>query len=273
MCPSRGSHAFAAASTAGRCRNQAAKAWHPPSYARRSSRWGYPVKHRHKYPLGRGCHAFAGWYRNLVQSEPRESMFDLHLGRMTVTHAFAGLGTDVVSELARESMAPRHPNSGRPPSSVKHRQGIHSERYSWHPFVKSGTRPRPIGRPFHQSATYRIRVDVLDHGPQRGGVGDIAIVAAAPLPEAVMHFAVGLFVSQAFEELRGFPSKERQGRPLHGNLEDCPDQPHFVAQISRANDDVDVFRHDDICPEVQIPPPSGRLQGFEEPLSGTITAE
>jgi hypothetical protein len=88
-----------------------------------------------------------------------------------------------------------------------------------------------------------------------------------------MHFAVGLFVSQAVEEFRGVPSQERQSRPLHGNLEGRPDQPHFIARISRAEDDVDVLRHEDVCPEVQIPPLSGRLQGFEEPLSGTITAE
>ena len=43
-------------------------------------------------------------------------------------------------------------------------------------------------------------MDVFDHSQQSGRLGDIAIIPAASLPEAIMDFSTGLFVGWPFGE-------------------------------------------------------------------------
>jgi len=43
-------------------------------------------------------------------------------------------------------------------------------------------------------------MDVFDHLTERVWFPDVAVVTSAPLPEAVAHFAVGLFIAQMLQE-------------------------------------------------------------------------
>lgn len=52
------------------------------------------------------------------------------------------------------------------------------------PGVGDGAGPRPVLRAFDQSLPDRVHVDVVDLGVELGRLGEVPIVAAAPLPEA-----------------------------------------------------------------------------------------
>ncbi len=93
-------------------------------------------------------------------------------------------------------------------------------------------------------------MNVLDHGPQRFWVCNVAIIAATPLPETVMHFAIGLHVTKSVEKRRSLPPQKGQSLPLYRHLQGSADQPDLVCSLSRADDHMDVFGHDDVGPQV-----------------------
>jgi hypothetical protein len=66
-------------------------------------------------------------------------------------------------------------------------------------------------------------MDIGDHRSQCGRIRDVAIIAAASLPEAVVNFAVGLLISQPIEKRRGLTSQESQSFPLHWDLDGSAD--------------------------------------------------
>src|SRR5258708_1344906 len=69
--------------------------------------------------------------------------------------------------------------------------GIHPQLCSVHPGVEPSIRPRPIRSMSNEAAANWVVVKVVDHRPQRARFVEIAVVAAAALPEAIVNLAVG----------------------------------------------------------------------------------
>src|SRR5207302_10664859 len=85
-------------------------------------------------------------------------------------------------------------------STCELHQRIHVQSDILPPGIEAGTGPGPVRRLTDQPSTHRVVVDVVDHGTQGGRFVHVAVVAAAALPETVMHFPVGLFVAHTGQE-------------------------------------------------------------------------
>lgn len=91
-------------------------------------------------------------------------------------------------------------------------------------------------------------MDVFDHGVQCRRIEDIAIITAASLPEAMVHFTVGLFVAESFEKIRGLSTKKGQSLPLDRYFYAGPDQTNLIYRVAWPNDEMNVLGHNDIGP-------------------------
>jgi len=100
-----------------------------------------------------------------------------------------------------EDFTPAHGPTG----SCQPGQGVHLDWHRPDAGVVAGTRPYPVRGDLHQPTPHWVVVDVLDHGQERLQLADVPVMAAAALPEAIMHRAAGLNVAQAFQECRGSP--------------------------------------------------------------------
>src|SRR5262249_21296169 len=85
-------------------------------------------------------------------------------------------------------------------SPIQPRQWIHFNRHRPDPRIKPGARPYPVRCLLHEPAPHGVVVNVLDHLQQSGRLDHVTVVAAAALPEAIMHLAVGLHILQLFQK-------------------------------------------------------------------------
>src|SRR5437870_3615532 len=95
-------------------------------------------------------------------------------------------------------------------------------------------------------------MNVLDHRPQCSRVGDVAVIAAATLPEAIMDLTVGLAIAQMLEKMGCLLANKSQRLPLNGNFERCPNEAHFINGIPRPDDDMNMLGHNDIGPQEKV---------------------
>ena len=114
-------------------------------------------------------------------------------------------------------------------------------------------------------------MNIVDHGPQRDRIGDVAIIAAASLPEAVVNLAVGLHISEPGKKRGSLTSQESQGFPLHRDLHAGADEANLIVEVTRVDKDMDVFRHNDVSPQGKVEPLPCSVQSLDEPLTGSVS--
>jgi hypothetical protein len=124
-----------------------------------------------------------------------------------------------------------------------------------------------------KSTPHGVLVKIVDHRPQRSRIADVAIIAAASLPKAVVNFAVGLLISEPIEKWGRLISQKSQGFPLHRDLHAGADQANLIVEVARINKDMDVFRHDDVSPQGKVEALPSGVQGFDEPLTGSVSVK
>lgn len=116
-------------------------------------------------------------------------------------------------------------------------------------------------------------MDVVDrpyHGSRRI---DVSIVAAARLPKMASDSSVGLSYRQPLQPPAIRPSQEIHRLLAYGILDGGPDFTDVVFALLRQQDHVDVFRHDDVTPEVEIMFSACLLKSIHEPLASSVFAE
>jgi hypothetical protein len=109
---------------------------------------------------------------------------------------------------------------------------------------------------------------------QRRRLEHISVVAAAAaLPKAKVHFAVGLAVFEITQELGRRFTQMLEGAPRDRRLEGRADAADLVDGLLGPKKHVHVFRHDHVRPEAQVQVGPGRFQGVHQPPSGSIFAQ
>jgi hypothetical protein len=92
-------------------------------------------------------------------------------------------------------------------------------------------------------------VKVLDHGSQRARLFDVAIVAAARLPEAITD-ALALDHAQTGQPVRRVPAQVRDGLAAHRRLQ-CPQERSDGLWVHGwVDEQVGVFGHQNISPNL-----------------------
>jgi hypothetical protein len=169
--------------------------------------------------------------------------------------------------------APGRKLDGSASSTIQTRQRIHPYGNVRVPSIKAGTRPDPIGRFLDQSATHRIVVNVFDDVEKRAGLEDVAIVAAASLPETIVHFAVGLNILQTLQKSRGLLTQKLEGFAMDRDFESGADKTHFVDGVVRTEQYMDMLGHDDIGPKGQATAAAGGFHRIDKPTAATVPAQ
>ncbi len=155
----------------------------------------------------------------------------------------------------------------------RYRLPVNGERPSPYLGMIGGTGPMSIFWPGHHVPAYGIEVSVFDLLTNRFGVEQITITTAAALPEAVMDFAVGLPVGKLIEKTRCFLFQVCDGttkdRLLH-RLEKVAD---VVMRHGWPDEDMNVFGHDDVSPQMILVMTPSLINGLDEPLTAAVLAE
>jgi len=133
--------------------------------------------------------------------------------------------------------------------------------------------PVPVSRPFHESPTNRIIVDVVDRGMDNCWGDEITIIAAAALPEPVFRRSVWLSVSHPDQEARRLLADEAYRPSCHRLLDVFQHFADRVAFLKGIDQQVDMFRHQNISPYVKPVFVPCLSQRFNEPYSRAIATQ
>jgi hypothetical protein len=99
---------------------------------------------------------------------------------------------------------------------------------------------------------------------------DVPIVPATPLPETIVHLPVGLPIFHPHQELGSYTPNVNQG-PLCDRLFDgIQHGADVVFWLGRPDEQVSVFGHDDVGPDVEAELSSSTIDGLYEPLPTSV---
>ena len=76
-------------------------------------------------------------------------------------------------------------------------------------------------------------MDVVDHSENRRRFKNVAVVAAAALPETVVNLAIGFNIPQVLQEARSFLTKKLQSLSAYGHLQRGTNLGHFILRLAR----------------------------------------
>src|SRR6266496_3939633 len=116
-------------------------------------------------------------------------------------------------------------------------------------------------------------MDVLDHLQKGKRFHDVAVVAAAALPEAIVHVTVGLTILQFFQKRGRVLPQVFDGLAMDGGFKSRANAADFVCRLLGPDEYVDMFRHDHIRPNIELMPSSCRFQGIHEPPPSPILGQ
>jgi len=121
--------------------------------------------------------------------------------------------------------------------------------------IPSGTGPLPLFGAIRQTPSDRILVQVRDDGQQGPIRIDVAVESSPGLPEAATS-GLSFTDGDSGEPLRrvSLHPRDRRSRDL---LFDLADEASDLNNLSGRDEQVNVFGHDDIGPEIDRPPRSG----------------
>jgi hypothetical protein len=141
------------------------------------------------------------------------------------------------------------------------------------PGIVCGARPRPFFGRNTQTASDRVGVNIVDLPVYRVGFEQIAIVAPAPLPEAKARPTTWLSVFHALEKIRCFAADKGHrtlGDRLFDRVENFAD---VINRMRRPEQDMGMFGHDTVRPQVEAVLVSGMNQRVNQPEATLILAE
>jgi len=157
---------------------------------------------------------------------------------------------------------------GRP--RILHERLIHPDGYLGMTIPEAGTGPFPINRVVHQTAPYRVGVNILDHCGDGFFFEDVVVKTSAGLPES-KDFPRGVLLRQTTKPCRlGGVLKMRLGTLGHRPLQGSEDSAHLIVVSFRVQENVHVLGHDDIRPMGYMKALPHVLHGRNDPFSGSI---
>jgi len=140
------------------------------------------------------------------------------------------------------------------------------------PFPPPSARPNPVDWRFNQTTPHRICMEVLDSSHQCPRRNDVSIISTSGLPEVMFH-PTRLFDRQPLQPPRTFLPKERDSTTGNGLFDRLQNIGNLVVLFLRHDDEVDVFRHDDVGPKMHVVLTPSPVQSFDEPLADTVLGE
>jgi len=139
--------------------------------------------------------------------------------------------------------------------------------------VSTSTRPRPVDRPLHQSASHGVKMNVLDHLPGSCRLGDIPVVSATLSPKTVLDSSRRPSDFQSLQPLGSIRTQEVYG-PSRNRLLDGLQYVFDTASVRcRIDHQVSVLGHNHVGPNLEVPLFAGLLNRVDEPLSRTISIQ
>jgi len=135
------------------------------------------------------------------------------------------------------------------------------------------TRPRPFFRLLTQTSLHRVAVKVIDLLMDDSRFVEVAIVSASPLPKSIVDISIRLLVSHLLQKcwcMFAHPEQCSFGNRLFHRVQEFAD---VVGCQRRVDENMGMFRHDDVSPEVICVQLSGTIQSIEHPVTTTILAQ
>ena len=105
-------------------------------------------------------------------------------------------------------------------------------------------------------------MDVLDLLQCSFRLNYVAIVATAPLPEAIVRLSIRLAILHPAQECwRVTPNMQKRSLG-HGLLDRIQNVTDVIFQLGWPNEQVSVFRHDDVRPNLEVVLQASALNSF-----------
>jgi hypothetical protein len=123
-----------------------------------------------------------------------------------------------------------------------------------------------------QAATNRVLVDVVDHFPQRLGLGDVPVKASAGLPEETL-LSASPNSCDAGEPVGAVPLQVGHCSPADWLLDGPEQGGDVIFSLPWMNKQVDVFRHEYIGPDVKVESGTRCGDRFRQPVTRTLRLE
>jgi hypothetical protein len=114
-----------------------------------------------------------------------------------------------------------------------------------------------------------VHVDVLDHSHQSLRFDDITIVTATGLPKQAFDF-IAASSSDAWQPLGSFVFQEFDRTAGHGTLDGFADIGDIVNGLPGVNNQMHVFRHEDIGPKIETQSRTSLSNCFGEPHASSF---
>jgi hypothetical protein len=137
--------------------------------------------------------------------------------------------------------------------------------------IRSGPRTLPSNPsnqaaldPRQSPASHRVEVNGLDHGPEGPRCDEVAVPAAAGLPEGPLH-PWSATLRDPGEPLGSVTGDEPGGATPDGSLDSTPDRGHLGDRPTWADDEVDVIGPEPERPQGDVPFRPRRVDGLRQP--------
>jgi hypothetical protein len=122
-------------------------------------------------------------------------------------------------------------------------------------------------------SAYGILMDVVYLLPEFPGGKSIAVIAATGLPETDGKRSVGRAGAHAFQKSGSVAKKEITRVPGDGDFYGLEDARYVVLFLPGVNQQVGVFRHENVGDEAEIVLGAGVANRLGEPLTGALFRE
>src|SRR5439155_23098586 len=116
---------------------------------------------------------------------------------------------------------------------------------------------------------HRVKMNVIDYSQQRFAVLDVAVKAAARLPEEALDTVPSL-ASDFWQPARRVLANVRDAFAAHRLFDRFADDCHVVDWLAWANDQMHVFWHERIRPKGEVELDAGIVDRLLQPLTGAI---
>jgi hypothetical protein len=151
---------------------------------------------------------------------------------------------------------------------------VHGERYIFTTSPPSCTGPFPLFYLHTEVASQRVGMNVVDRVFERFHGNDAAVISAAGLPKMPGNFSIPSARAQMSPEPSRVLLFQKRQSPCADRLFDgFQDILNPVILLLRHDHEMNVFRHDDVRPDVEIVKLSCSLYGFNEPNSRSVFAQ
>src|SRR5438445_3288396 len=159
-----------------------------------------------------------------------------------------------------------------PSSKLREHGLVHFQLHRPQSRVPARAGPFPLFRSGNQSATDRVGMDVLNHCRQRFGADDVAVVAAARLPEAMPH-ARAFAHRDAGQPVRRVCLQVADRFAADGRFYRLQETRHLLRSISGIDKNMNVLRHEDVGPELKTEFRACFVERLAKPFASAVAGQ